>query len=266
MATQIQKRRGTASEHNSFTGAVGEITVNTTNDSAHVHDGATAGGFETMRVDGDNSQVPLGPRSIQVFESSGTWTKPAGVNFIKVTVTAGGGGGGGGEAVANHGGGGGAGGTSIKLIDVTSVSSVSVTVGSGGNGGSAGNRGGTGGSSSFGSFASATGGFGGSSAFNDEISNGSLGGTAANGDINIVGGDGHSNGGGGTTDEPAPGPGGASFWGGGGRGSTRGTTNIDTGEPARAFGAGGGGGDEGGTGSDEGGDGKHGILVVEEYA
>ena len=58
MATQIQKRRGTASEHQSFTGAVGEITVNTTNDSAHVHDGATAGGFELARADGQNANMP----------------------------------------------------------------------------------------------------------------------------------------------------------------------------------------------------------------
>jgi len=56
MATQVQRRRGTASEHNTFTGAAGEVTVNTTNDSVHVHDGATAGGFEAMRADADNAQ------------------------------------------------------------------------------------------------------------------------------------------------------------------------------------------------------------------
>jgi len=56
MATQVQRRRGTASEHNTFTGAAGEVTVNTTNDSVHVHDGATAGGFEAMRADANNAQ------------------------------------------------------------------------------------------------------------------------------------------------------------------------------------------------------------------
>jgi len=56
MATEVQRRRGTASEHNTFTGAAGEVTVNTTNDSLHVHDGATAGGFEAMRADADNAQ------------------------------------------------------------------------------------------------------------------------------------------------------------------------------------------------------------------
>jgi hypothetical protein len=51
MATQIQFRRGSASEHTAFTGALGEISVNTTNDSLHVHDASTAGGFEQARAD-----------------------------------------------------------------------------------------------------------------------------------------------------------------------------------------------------------------------
>ena len=43
----VQLRRGTTAEHSSFTGAAGEITVNTSNSSIHVHDGSTAGGHET---------------------------------------------------------------------------------------------------------------------------------------------------------------------------------------------------------------------------
>jgi len=42
----IQLRRGTSAEHSSFTGLVGEITVNTSNSTIHVHDGSTAGGVE----------------------------------------------------------------------------------------------------------------------------------------------------------------------------------------------------------------------------
>lgn len=42
----IQLRRGTSAEHSSFTGLVGEITVNTSNSTIHVHDGSTAGGTE----------------------------------------------------------------------------------------------------------------------------------------------------------------------------------------------------------------------------
>ena len=45
MAIQIQLRQGSASEHSTFTGAVGEVTVDTTNKTLRVHDGATAGGF-----------------------------------------------------------------------------------------------------------------------------------------------------------------------------------------------------------------------------
>ena len=46
MATQVQLRRGTATENNSFTGAQGELSYDTTNKRVRVHDGATAGGFE----------------------------------------------------------------------------------------------------------------------------------------------------------------------------------------------------------------------------
>ena len=45
MATQVQFRRGTTSQHGSFTGAVGEITVDTDKDTVVVHDGSQAGGF-----------------------------------------------------------------------------------------------------------------------------------------------------------------------------------------------------------------------------
>ena len=51
MTKQVQRRRGTASQHTSFTGAEGEISVNTTNKSVHVHDGVTAGGVEAARAD-----------------------------------------------------------------------------------------------------------------------------------------------------------------------------------------------------------------------
>ena len=44
MATAIQRRRGTATQHSSFTGLAGEITIDTTNNTVIVHDGSTAGG------------------------------------------------------------------------------------------------------------------------------------------------------------------------------------------------------------------------------
>jgi hypothetical protein len=54
MTKQVQRRRGTATQHTSFTGAEGEISVNTTNKSVHVHDGVTAGGVEAARADLSN--------------------------------------------------------------------------------------------------------------------------------------------------------------------------------------------------------------------
>jgi hypothetical protein len=50
MATRVQFRRGTTAEHSTFTGAEGEITVNTTKDTLVVHDGSTAGGFEIVSL------------------------------------------------------------------------------------------------------------------------------------------------------------------------------------------------------------------------
>ena len=44
MAKQLQLRQGTTTEHNTFTGAVGEVTVDTTKDIIVVHDGTTVGG------------------------------------------------------------------------------------------------------------------------------------------------------------------------------------------------------------------------------
>lgn len=45
MATQVQRRRGTAAENNAFTGALGEFTYDETNHTIRVHDGVTQGGF-----------------------------------------------------------------------------------------------------------------------------------------------------------------------------------------------------------------------------
>jgi len=45
MATAIQRRRGTTTQHNSFTGLAGEITIDTTKNTVVVHDGSTAGGI-----------------------------------------------------------------------------------------------------------------------------------------------------------------------------------------------------------------------------
>lgn len=44
MSKRIQLRRGTTAEANAFTGAVGEVTVDTDKDTVVVHDGTTVGG------------------------------------------------------------------------------------------------------------------------------------------------------------------------------------------------------------------------------
>ena len=50
MATQVQFRRGTTSQTGSFTGAVGEVTVDTDKDTVVVHDGSQAGGFAVANL------------------------------------------------------------------------------------------------------------------------------------------------------------------------------------------------------------------------
>ena len=60
MGTQVQSRRGTTSEHSAFTGAVGEVTVDTDKDVVVVHDGVVAGGVPMLRQDGANSALALG--------------------------------------------------------------------------------------------------------------------------------------------------------------------------------------------------------------
>ena len=49
MATAIQRRRGTTSQHSSFTGLAGEITIDTDLTTVIVHDGSTAGGIRLAK-------------------------------------------------------------------------------------------------------------------------------------------------------------------------------------------------------------------------
>ena len=60
---RVQLRRGSTGDHTNgagFTGAVGEITVDTTTKSIRVHDGAEAGGFDLMRADMSNNLAVVG--------------------------------------------------------------------------------------------------------------------------------------------------------------------------------------------------------------
>ena len=54
MAKLLKLRRGSTSQHSSFTGAEGEVTIDTTKDTAVVHDGTTQAGRPLAREDMNN--------------------------------------------------------------------------------------------------------------------------------------------------------------------------------------------------------------------
>ena len=68
MAVQLQLRSGTATEHDTFTGANGEVTVDTTNKTLRVHDGSTVGGTRIATLTGGSipaAQLPAATTSTQ---------------------------------------------------------------------------------------------------------------------------------------------------------------------------------------------------------
>lgn len=74
MAIQIQLRQGTTTEHNTFTGAVGEVTVDTTKNTLVVHDGVTAGGHPVAaraNADGTISLIKKGGTSAGTINADG---------------------------------------------------------------------------------------------------------------------------------------------------------------------------------------------------
>jgi hypothetical protein len=73
MSTQVQYRRGTAAQNNSFVGALAEITVDTTNGTLRVHNGISAGGSNIATVAYvDNAISSLSANSITDGTSSVT--------------------------------------------------------------------------------------------------------------------------------------------------------------------------------------------------
>ena len=48
MPTTVQFRRGTTAQNNAFTGAAGELSIDTDKNSIRVHDNSTAGGEEVI--------------------------------------------------------------------------------------------------------------------------------------------------------------------------------------------------------------------------
>ncbi len=77
MSFAFQRRRGTTSQHSTFTGLVGELTVDTDKDTVVVHDGSTAGGFPLARAKGgtlEDSVVRGLEEDVNIVASAATGT------------------------------------------------------------------------------------------------------------------------------------------------------------------------------------------------
>ena len=88
MAKQVQFRRGTTTEHGSFTGAVGEITFDTTLNTLRAHDGSTAGGTRLAR----HSEIVPSSRQIIAgigLDGGGNFSSDVTLNLDNSGVTAG---------------------------------------------------------------------------------------------------------------------------------------------------------------------------------
>lgn len=80
MAKTIQFKRGTTAQVNAFTGALGEIVVDTDKDVLVVHDGATQGGFAVAaKANADGT--------ISLINKTGTSTSIASAGLFNNTLT-----------------------------------------------------------------------------------------------------------------------------------------------------------------------------------
>lgn len=194
-----------------------------------------------------------GIASVQVFTSSGTWTKPTGVTKVMVEVQGGGGGGSRNASIVERCIAGAAGGYAKKFLDVSSIGTSTITVGAAGTGAAnSGDPGTVGGNSSWADGtntiagnASAT------AAAADDTKQVVVGGTATGGDINIPGQKGGASGFGWGPPDSMMGKGG---------GYASASYFVAGENDATGYGAGG-----GGSGDYRGGNGSPGIVVVTEY-
>lgn len=84
MSTQIQRRRGTTGEHSTFTGAAGEITIDSTKNTVVVHDGTTAGGFPLAKEANALTSSAIGV-TVQAYDANNT--ADANLNSFIAAVT-----------------------------------------------------------------------------------------------------------------------------------------------------------------------------------
>lgn len=199
---------------------------------------------------------------VNAYVAPATWTKPATLKGIKVTVVGSGGNGGptGPGAANTAAGGGGGGGAAIRWLSAPAIPGpIAVTAGSGTN--------------SFGALASATGGATGSATTGSGITPGGSGGSGSGGNVNFNGVTGGAGVGTPGSSFWFSGAGGASILGGGGLGAIAGSfpapagINI-AGTNGGGYGGGGGGGAKSGVGPGAAtttGTGTPGIVIVEEF-
>jgi hypothetical protein len=93
MTYAVQFRRGTTAEHASFTGAAGEVTVNTTTNQLIVHDGTTVGGHVIGTSNGSSGGAStLTDLNITDGTSGQVLTTDGAGTFTFATLSSGGGG------------------------------------------------------------------------------------------------------------------------------------------------------------------------------
>jgi hypothetical protein len=97
MASQVQYRRGTNAQNIAFTGALAEITVDTTNGTLRVHDGFTPGGSNVATVSYVTAQIAAlsansitdGTSNVKVYASGNVATTVAGTANVLVVNSGG---------------------------------------------------------------------------------------------------------------------------------------------------------------------------------
>ena len=216
-------------------------------------------------------------RAPQILTSGTSYTTPAGCNSVYVeAVGAGGGGGGAGDpgpdvGDTNAGAGGGSGGYAAKFFTVSPSTAYAYAIGAGGTS-SSGGSGTNGGNTTFTVSAvtiTAGGGVGGLRQLGSSVPIAGTGGTATNGDLNVVGNSGIAGGrmslGTAGAAKISGGSGGGSFFGGSGRGAAD-DASVTNGDNGTSGGGGGGGvSTDTATSSAAGGSGGAGLIRITEY-
>jgi len=89
MSTQVQFRRGTTSDIAGFTGAVGEVVVDTTKNTVVVNDAILKGGYPLLREDCSNINLSSGSLSscaIKFANSPGTGIISPAINSLALVT------------------------------------------------------------------------------------------------------------------------------------------------------------------------------------